>query len=431
MLVDLTVSNFRSFRDEQTLSFYAENPDAHLTENIRYPVKEVDVLSSAGVYGPNASGKSNLLLALEALFWMVDNSHSLKENAVIPPFEPYKLDENTLKSPVGFSLEFVVEGIRYLYDIQYTKTEVVYERLRYYSVGEKRTTLALLYKRNKGDDWDSMSFGGHFKGGARKIPFFKNQAYLSKSGNTPDAPDFIRKVYQFFASQVYFVKKGNIRINPKWKTNAELVKGVSSFLNALDDGISGLQIKKRDASKLRLPSDMPEEMKTEIIDDFSHELFFERQAKSGYKALFALDEESDGVKSLIETFPLIMQVINNGNVLIWDELETSLHPHVAELVLSLFNDPEVNKNNAQLLFTTHNLALMNSNKMRKDQLWLVEKQDGVSELISLDEFSSSQLKNNSPFAKWYYDGRLGGLPSINYLAIKKLFTEPQQGASDG
>lgn len=433
MLVDFTVENFRSLRNEQTLSFFVESQGTHLPENIRFPVKNIGVLSSAGIYGPNASGKSNILLALQALFWLVDNSHTFKETESIPAYEPYKLSNTCLSSPVCFSLEFVVTGERYLYDIHYTENEIVYEQLSYYSVGEKRTTLAKLYERQTGDDWDSMSFGGHFKGGARKIPFFKNQAYLSKAGNTPDAPDFIRSIYQFFVKGAHFIKQGNIDLDPRWKQNAELVKGISYFLNALDNGITNIRVKERDVSKinLSLPRDMPEEIKSTIINDLGYEIFFERKSEEGKIALFSLKDESDGMRSLINSLPLIMSVIHYGKILVWDELETSLHPHVAELVLGLFNDPEVNKNNAQLLFTTHNLALMNSSKMRKDQLWLVEKQDGASHLISLDEFSSSQLKNSSPFAKWYYDGRLGGLPSINYPLIKSLFIKSSKEYEDG
>lgn len=424
MLVDFTVKNFRSLRDEQTLSFYAENRGTHLPENIRFPVKDVAVLSSAGIYGPNASGKSNVLLALKALYWLIDNSHLLKEDSAIPVYEPYKLSAESIEAPVFFELEFVVDETRYLYTVHFTKNEVIYEQLRYYSVGAKRTTLALLFERNKDDDWDSMSFGGHFKGGARKIPFFKNQAYLSKAGNTPDAPEFIRKIYQFFSKSAYFIKQGRISLKPSWKLNKELVKGVSYFLNSLDDGINDIKVVERDVDKLvsSLPKNIPEEIKANILDDISYEVFLERQTKDGFKALLSLEEESDGIRSMMDSLPLLMQVIYNGSILVWDELETSLHPHIAELVVSLFNDPAINKNNAQLLFTTHNLALMNSKKMRKDQLWLIEKIDGASELISLDEFASSQLKNDSPFAKWYYDGRLGGLPSIDYAAIKRLFT---------
>ncbi len=146
MLVDFTVENFRSLRNEQTLSFFVENQGTHLPENIRFPVKNIGVLSSAGIYGPNASGKSNILLALQALFWLVDNSHTFKETESIPAYEPYKLSNTCLSSPVCFSLEFVVTGERYLYDIHYTENEIVYEQLSYYSVGEKRTTLAKLYR---------------------------------------------------------------------------------------------------------------------------------------------------------------------------------------------------------------------------------------------------------------------------------------------
>lgn len=423
MLIDFTVTNFRSIRDEQTLSFYAEQPGSHLTDNIRYPVNNIGVLSTAAIYGPNAAGKSNIILALKALYWLIDNSHLFKEGANISTYEPYKLANETLTAPVCFELEFIVDGTRYLYSISYNQNEVSHESLRYYSVGAQRTTLALLFERVQGDDWNSMSFGGHFKGGTRKIPFFKNQAYLSKAGNTPDAPDFIRKVYQFFSKGTYFIKQGNIKLDPMWKANTELVQEVAKFLHALDDGISNIHIKKRDIDELNIqfPQGMSEETKKTILTDNTHEVYFERQTKSGYKTLLSLEEESDGIRSLLNSMPLVIAIISQGSILIWDELETSLHPHVAELVLNLFNDPEINKNNAQLVFTTHNLALMNSSKMRKDQLWLVEKQDGASELVSLDEFESSQLKHTSPFAKWYYDGRLGGLPAIDYAAIKRLF----------
>ncbi len=124
-----------------------------------------------------------------------------------------------------------------------------------------------------------MSFGGHFKGGARKIPFFKNQAYLSKAGNTPDAPDFIRSIYQFFVKGAHFIKQGNIDLDPRSKQNAELVKGISYFLNALDNGITNIRVKERDVSKinLSLPRDMPEEIKSTIINDLGYEIFFERK----------------------------------------------------------------------------------------------------------------------------------------------------------
>lgn len=433
MIVDFTITNFRSLRDEQTLSFYAEKSPELLAENIQYPVDGIGVLSSAAIYGPNASGKSNILRALEAFSWLVSESHTFKEGDAIPAYEPYRLNAEKRQAPVSFELEFIVGGKRYLYEIQFNKYEILHEKLSFYSVGEKRTVLSRLFERKEGQTWNDMSFGTYFTGGTRKIPFFKNRAYISVAGNTPDAPAFIREVYQYFNKGMYFIKQDNFQIKSAWKKDKKLVNYISSFLTSLDSGISKIHIKSRQIENLdkHFPTGMPEHIKNEIMDDLSHVPMFEHICEDEGSQLFSLEDESDGIRSLVKSLPLIMQVIKTGRLLIWDELETSLHPHIAELVVDLFNNPEINKNQAQLLFTTHNLALMNSDKMRKDQLWLVEKQQGSSQLISLDEFESSQLKSTSPFAKWYYDGRLGGLPSIDQQAIQQLFTVLDKEVYDG
>lgn len=433
MIVDFTITNFRSFRDEQTLSCYAEKSPTYLANNIQYPVDGVGLLATAAIYGPNASGKSNVLRALEALSWLVSESHTFKEGAIIPTYEPYRLLAENRQAPVSFQLEFIVDGTRYLYEIRFAKKEIIYEKLSFYSVGAQRTVLSRLYERKEGDSWDDIVFGTYFTGGTRKFPFFKNRAYLSVAGNAPDAPEFIRKVYQFFAKGMYFIKQDNFEIKSAWKKDEKLVGYIASFLEALDSGITNIYIKSRQVENIHqhFPSGMPEHIKDEIIDDLTHVPLFEHQCEDDGAQLFSLEDESDGIRSLVKSLPLIMQVIKTGRLLVWDELETSLHPHIAELVVELFNNPEINKHQAQLLFTTHNLALMNSDKMRKDQLWLVEKQQGASQLISLDEFESSQLKYTSPFAKWYYDGRLGGLPSINQQAVLQLFTGLDKEEVDG
>lgn len=424
MIVDFTVSNFRSLRDDQTLSLYVEKKSDHLANNVRYPINKIGVLAVAAIYGPNASGKSNILTALKALFWLVTESNSFKDSQSIR-YEPYRLNTLSRSSPISFELEFIVNGNRYLYSIKYDSFEIIYERLDLYSVGKKRTVLSKLFERKKGDNWDDISFGTYFRGGARKIPFFKNQAFLSKAGNTPDAPPFIREIYQFFYKNIYFINSDISQIDSSWKKDAALVNQMSLFLNALDQDIINIHIKSREINKktLLFQDSMPDHITKEIIDDLSNIPFFEHPCEDTGTQLFEERIESGGIRSLVKSLPVIIYVIKNGSILIWDELETSLHPNVAELVVELFNNREINKHNAQLIFTTHNIALMDSEKMRKDQLWLVEKSNGSSRLISLDEFDSSQLKNNSPFAKWYYDGRLGGLPSINMKNIYNLFSD--------
>lgn len=434
MLVDFTAKNFRSIRDEQILSFYAERNLSHLNTNIQYPSRDVGVLTSAAIYGANASGKSNVLKALYALCWVVKESHSFKENSKIQAFEPYRLTEHTKSAPTEFSIEFVLKGTRYLYQIKYDASAVIAEKLEFYSVSETRTVLAKLFERAENASWEDITFGNYYKGGTKRIALFKNQAYLSKAGNTPDAPQQIRDIYQYFVNGICFLMPNRFPLAPEWKKSLDAVSQVSAFLSSIDTGIAKLLIRHEEKNELqkRLPQDMPESIRAKIMDDISHVPYFEHETEEGNFELFAEDDESDGTRMLLNTLPLIFSVMRSGSVLIWDELETSLHPHVAELILDLFNDQEVNQRHAQLIFTTHNLALMNSENMRKDQLWLTEKSSGATVLMSMDEFDSSQLKSNSPFAKWYYEGRLGGLPAINYLQVKDiLLTAMDSGAEHG
>jgi AAA15 family ATPase/GTPase len=428
MLVDFTVKNFRSIRDEQTLSFFAQKQTDHFASSIHYPSsKKVGILASAGIYGANASGKTTVLMALKVFLEFLSQSHTLSEGDAIEAYQPFRVSTLRKAQPSLFAVEFVVEKVRYVYEIELDALRVVSERLDFYSQGTTREVRSKLFERTKGSTWEEITFGTYFKGGARKIPVFDNQAYLSKAGNSPDAPELIRKVYQFFKRSVFFVIPGSDSrpikpIRPTWRKNEQIVKQVADFLSAVDTGISRVLIKKQSRDDLleRFPKNLPEAIKNRILEDFSLEPYFEHQTEDGGQELFSESDESHGTRALFNVLPLLLQVFKNGSVLVWDELEASLHPHVSELVVSLFNNPKVNRQHAQLLFTTHNLDLMDSSKMRKDQLWLADKKDGATELVSLDEFDSG-LKSTSPFAKWYDEGRLGGLPAIDATKVIELF----------
>ena len=108
---------------------------------------------------------------------------------------------------------------------------------------------------------------------------------------------------------------------------------------------------------------------------------------------------------------MIAEDYKRGRVLLYDEIEASFHPHAVDLIIKLFQDPQVNRHSAQLIFTTHNPNNMNSDVFRKDQIWLVEKLNGASALTSLDQFDN--LSDTNPFDKWYYEGRLGGIPKTS------------------
>lgn len=200
MIIDFTISNFRSIREAQTFSLYAQNPGSHLLDNIAYPAgKKIGVLKSAGIYGANASGKSNVLLAFEALQFLIRVTGQLKDGSPIKCYEPYRLSEKTRSAPVRFEVEFYTpDGMRYVYKISFNHTRILEERLDFFPSAKA----ALIFERNAEDSWETIKFGTLFSGGKKRLPFFNSNAYLSKAGDSADAPELIRNVYNYFCNDV-------------------------------------------------------------------------------------------------------------------------------------------------------------------------------------------------------------------------------------
>ena len=123
---------------------------------------------------------------------------------------------------------------------------------------------------------------------------------------------------------------------------------------------------------------------------------------------------------MFDLAPVLIDAFERGGVLIIDELDNSMHPHMAELIIKLFNDPEVNPGGAQLVFSTHNANLMSPDLLRRDQIWFAEKSNGLSRFFSLDDFDKAKITATSPFARWYAEGRFGAIPSIDYRGIVNL-----------
>ena len=200
MIVDFTVSNFRSIKDEQTFSLYVQAAGTHLPDNVSYPAEDkIGVLKSAGLYGANASGKSNLLLALHALKYIIVSSGDLKDGEILPCYEPYLLSEASKSSPTRFEIEFFVPNsespaVRYRYCLAFIADQIIEESLSFYPSSQQ----AVLFNRGAEDSWQTISFGSLYKGGKKRLSFFANNAYLSKAGDAADTPKMIRDVYNYF-----------------------------------------------------------------------------------------------------------------------------------------------------------------------------------------------------------------------------------------
>lgn len=424
MLIDFSVENFRSFKTEQVLSMYAESKLSHHAGNLFCTNDDIHVVRTTAIYGSNASGKSNILKAIQALKTLIVDSGEWKDGDRIECYEPYLLSNSTSSAATKFKIEFYLQDTRYLYEIDYNEFQITFEKLSaYYS-----TKPSNLFTRESASDWKSVNFGERYKGGRRVIPFFSNNSLLSKAGNSPDSPDIIRDIFNYFRRSLYILSDNH---RMKKITDIEDVAStniLNTFLRKADFGISHFDVESTSDLDIHieLPDGIPPSIKERLISKFSKKEYFYHQSDNGELVKFDKSLESMGTIKMFDTFPMFVDCLIKGNLLAVDEIETSLHPHLVELLVKLFNDPLVNINGAQLIFTTHEMGLMSSDFMRKDQVYLVDKsiKEG-SELCSLDEFGSS-LKDNSPFPKWYSDGRLGGIPSINYHDI----AEAIKGAFD-
>tara|TARA_R110002167_G_C12679888_1_gene651384 strand:- start:1279 stop:2547 length:1269 start_codon:yes stop_codon:yes gene_type:complete len=422
MIVDFTIKNFRSIKSEQLISFHAGKKPKHHSGNIAYIEKDLGILKTCAIYGSNAAGKTNILLAFEALSSLISKSGDLKDGDPIKSYEPYLLSEDTKEAPTRFEIEFYVDEVRYSYHIEHTKYEILYEKLDYYPGSRP----ANIFTRTSPGNWKDVKFGEHYKGGRKQIAFFANNSYLSKAGNTADAPEIVRNIYNHFRNNFHTALMHHEVGVFDWEEDERTVDIVNTFLKKIDLGIEKFSIDmNEDLKDLKLPDDMPKELKERFTKQLSKVESFYHLDENGNLVKFEKGKESRGTARLFKILPFFIEILRDGAVLLIDEIESSFHPHVAELIVKLFNDPLVNKNNAQLIFTTHDLILMGSDTMRKDQIYLTEKKQDHGTLIHCLEDYESTLKDSSPFAKWYDEGRLGAIPKINYKdiseALKKAF----------
>lgn len=370
---------------------YAEKKPTHHAGSIALLPDGLGVLKTAGIYGANASGKTNMLLAFQALQRLICDSGDFKDGDKITLYQPYLLCETTKIAPTKFEVEFYCEGQRFRYQLEFNNERILFEKLDFFP----KSRAANLFMRTIED----IKFGEHYKGGRKKIAYFNNNAYLSKAGNTADAPQAVKDIFNKFRNNMG-VMLDSVSATPYELTNQNSMRSIiNTALDKVDLGIESFD-----------------------IENNKKEIFYHSSA-NGQKVKFNKDMESMGTIKFFQFMPLVAYALEHGTIFLVDELESSLHPHIAELIIKLFNDPQVNKNNAQLIFTTHNLSLMSSQTMRKDQIYLTEKSvEGGTELSNLEDFDSV-LKDSSPFAKWYDEGRLGAIPAINYREIADAIIE--------
>jgi len=390
----------------------------------------VRLLRFAMVYGANASGKSNLLYALDFLedFWF-DIKKDISETTGVIPF---KFDKKTQNEPSCFSIKFFVDGVRYWYQLELDDNKITLEKLYFYSSFQP----TLLFERELDHGISIVKFNHQ----ALKISSIAKEEINIKC--LPNMSFFAaRNQVNVILPKIDAARdwmKNNIMqpINPKislfeyaeekLKENDELKKLLLDFIKEADFNISDIKTKEeRNAipdelldvfikSSEFLPDEEKERIRTEktfagLSTDFEHTVINEHGTERYYLAdVF----ESDGTRRTAGLQAAVYATLKRNALLSIDEIETSLHPYLILLILKKFL--EISDSRSQLLITTHYDPLLNEvdELFRKDSVWFTEKnQAGATELYSLVEFSG--LNRISSLQKAYRQGRFGGLPKIN------------------
>lgn len=418
MLIEFSVKNFLSFRDEVTLSMEKNSGD-EIIDNT-FTIDNFELLKTATIYGANASGKSSLLRAFTTAILMVRNSSLIPLGKKWNAITPFLLNDDSKNKPTEFRFLFVANSIKYEYFFS-TNSEKIYEEYlkAYYS--QKATTI---FSRTKTNIYE------FFTPDENKLKSIENKNTDNKlflSTATTWNYDKTKDAFLWFMNSIdtydSFDEMSDAALIDYSSNKGELKRFTLKLLKEADIFIRDMHVdyEEKEMDNNMIDMLIPPFARTEekpkmknVKIELEHEVFDENKNSHVYKLNFG--DESSGTKILFGLAPILKHAFDSHRVIIIDELEKSLHPTLVEFIIKIFNNKNINKANSQLIFTTHATNLLNLDILRRDQIWFTEKnpENGVSDLYPLDSFSVRKGEN---IQKGYINGRYGAIPFINDINL--------------
>ncbi len=425
MLLRFEVSNHRSISEPIELSMIAVDEDRPSTRG--FDLLSERVLAIAGIYGPNASGKSNVVEALAWLSTAVGRSLRTWDDFI--PREPFKFGLGPMM-PSTYEVEGVVGGVRYTYRVEVDDSEVKFEGLYSYPERRRRVLferedMEIRFRRGLGTlvgtrelltpttlalsaamrfDEPEVQFFGRYLAGMivlgvkRRTPWRRSLVggppALSSTARLFDERD---PIYQ----RSIFDDPDSIAKSPR--------ESALALLRFADLGIDDVRIVEEQEDELNISTQAQREPRRQLR-------LMHRVAEQ--ELAFDLDEESAGTQTWFALIGPTLNALRNGRILIFDEIDASLHPRLSARLLELFQDPETNPHGAQLIFTTHDTSLLNH--LNRDEVWLTEKDDGgATTLTALAEFGSDKVRRSLNLEKAYLQGRFGAVPELDQYMLRR------------
>ncbi len=399
MLLQFSVKNFRSFANEETLRLYAGKGAELLDTNTFAAQHQQRLVCSSVIYGANASGKSNLIKALYFLQQFILLSSTAFQEKQKIPLQPFRLHSSAQEQPSEFSIDFMCSGIRFTYCVALTEEQVITEELYAYPKKYRQTWFTRKWNHSlKKYDWyHGPSFKGEHKAWAHMTRL--NALYLSTAVQFNS--ELLQPIFLWFKERLVILVKDGLQENVfhpeltlQFLKNPQTLPWIRKFIECADIGIEDFQVIE-ETSPLKKTI-----IKTQHqMIDSEQKIFFD-----------LLQDESAGTQRLFLLIGGWLQALREGLVLCVDELDLHLHPYIVRYLIELFHTPKVNQNKAQLIFTTHDTSLLDSDIFRRDQIWFVQKDEHLaSRLSSLLDFKP---RKGEAIGKGYLKGRYGALPFL-------------------
>lgn len=419
MLVNFRVNNFKSYKADAEFTFLAD-PIKEYDETHVFTHSDVRLLHSAALFGANAGGKSNLVSALATLRKLVLRSAKESQSGDKLPMDSFRLSTGTEGKPSEFEIEFFL-GERYVqYGFAADKDHIIKEWLR---VRKRASTKsATFFERHE----QHFKIGSFFKEGEKLTELTRpNALFISVAAqfNAKIAMDIVQWFRNLKILSGYDDSCRGFTLN-QVSENKVIRSRVEKLLKIADIGIERVDVEKEIITKDNVPESMPDWLKNEIfkekatISTFNASAFHRRfDDKKTYIDMIEFDldkDESKGTEKLFNLAGPLLNSLDQGHVLVIDELDARLHPRLVIEIIKMFHSPQTNPNHAQLLFTTHNTRLLAEDLLRRDQVWFAEKNRyGESELYSLLDIDEPNIRrNDASFEKNYLLGKYGAVPGI-------------------
>ena len=401
MIEEITLKNIYSFKDEVTFSFEATADTAFDSTHVVVMPNGTRLLRLGVIYGSNASGKSNLLYAIDDLrLFLISDPQNMD---VHTGFEPFMLDKETPNLPSEYSVKFWIDGVRYWYQLHVTGKKVIYEKLSFY----KTTQPIKIFERTLDGGQSVLTFNnkvqkiGQEEQKILNLNCLPNMSFFATRGRVNMKMEHVDKVRDWIHNKFMPLVDIGANMNKygynKIKKDNKFVDYLVDFMHLADFNISGLE---NNYAKEQDTANNPA-----IV--FEHTVENDRGSER-YNMSFG--QQSEGTKRMIGIEAAIYEAVEFESFLTIDEIESSLHPDLLEYVLQKFL---MNHGNSQLLVTTHYPGLLDTinDLLRKDNIWFVEKgKNGSTDLYSLVEFNG--LNKITRFERAYRNGQFGALPNI-------------------